>query len=112
MEPHFPPPGPEASSGWIFSTKTPSLADITLYYQLSWAADIAAGRGIHNLTGGGTPDTDTEGATAVFNKERYPGVLGWFSAFAAYMDGLPSTETRVKGDENREVEGVVRLLEG
>ncbi|KAK5133548.1 hypothetical protein LTR08_007587 [Meristemomyces frigidus] len=77
---------------WIFSTKAPSLADISVYYQLSWGSDIAAGRLINNLTGGGTSDTETEGATAVFNAQRYPGVFTWYKTLQRYFENLPSTE--------------------
>ena len=49
--------GVDADSPWIFSTPTPSLVDLALTYQLRWAIDIAAGRGIYNLTAGGTSDT-------------------------------------------------------
>lgn len=79
---------------WIFSTPAPSLADISLYYQLSWGADIAAGRGVENLTGGGAGDTNNKGATEVWNDERYPGLSSWFKRFERYIDGLPVTETR------------------
>ena len=81
------------SSTWIFSTPTPSLADISLYNQLNWGIDIASGRGIEDLTAGGTLDTDTEGAIGVFNKDRYPGLHRWFYDFRGFMDSLPSTET-------------------
>ncbi|KAK4540447.1 hypothetical protein LTR36_009193 [Oleoguttula mirabilis] len=79
---------------WIFSTSSPSLADISVYYQLSWGSDIAAGRLIDNLTGGGTSDTDTEGATAVFNAQRYPGVYTWYITLQRYLENLPSTEDK------------------
>jgi len=77
----------------MFSTKTPSLADITLYYQLLWGTDIAAGRGIQNLTGGEAKDTDAEGATSVFNANRYPSLYKWFYAVRDFLDNLPSTAT-------------------
>jgi hypothetical protein len=31
---------------WALPTKTPSLADVSLYYQLRWGIDIAAGKGV------------------------------------------------------------------
>ena len=62
---------------FIFSTPSPSLADISLYYQLEWGSDMAAGRSQANLTGGETQDTDTDGVTPVFNMQRYPGLYTW-----------------------------------
>lgn len=88
LEPTFKKPG-----AWAVPTKTPSLADISLYYQLRWGIDIAAGRGIHNLTGGGTSDTEKDVAGEVFNETRYPGLWKWFHAFEAYIDSLPDTQT-------------------
>ncbi|EMD00882.1 hypothetical protein BAUCODRAFT_62147 [Baudoinia panamericana UAMH 10762] len=79
---------------WIFSTSSPSLADVSLYYQLSWGSDIAAGRLIDNLTAGGTQDTNTEGIKAVFNAQRYPGVYQWYKTFERYVENLASTETK------------------
>lgn len=83
----------DSSSNWIFSTPTSSLADIALYNQLNWGFDIAKGRGIEDLTGGGTKDTDTEGAARIFNEGRYPGLHRWFYGFRDFIDSLPSTET-------------------
>jgi hypothetical protein len=80
---------------WIFTTPHPSLADISLYYQLDWGQDIAAGRGIQNLTGGGTKDTNTEGASSVFNATRYSAIWKWYVAMKQYFANLPSTEMRV-----------------
>lgn len=79
---------------WIFSTSSPSLADVSVYYQLSWGNDIAAGRLLENLTAGGTSDTETEGATSVFNAQRYPGVFTWYKTLQRYLDKLPSTEDK------------------
>lgn len=75
------------------------MADIALYYQLSWGIDIAAGRGIHNLTGGGTQDTDTEGTGTVFNAARYPSLHQWFVAMRNYFANLPSTETKASPEQ-------------
>lgn len=80
---------------WIFSTEKPSLADIALFYQLEWGNNIAAGRGTANLTAGGTYDSSTQGATPVFNAQRYPNLFTWFEAFRSYLSRLPSMETRV-----------------
>ncbi|TKA34264.1 hypothetical protein B0A50_00244 [Salinomyces thailandicus] len=93
-------------SPWIFSTSSPSLADVSLFYQLSWGSDIAAGRLINNLTGGGTSDTDTTGATPVFNAKRYPALFTWYTTFQRYIDNLPSTETM-----DPDFEDVVRWIQ-
>jgi len=95
----------ESDNLWVFSTETPSLADISLYYQLDWGNEIAAGRGISNLTGGGTPDTNTQGAAPVFNCKRYPALYDWFTTMRSYMQHLPSTETRTE-----EADDVIRQL--
>ena len=95
LESHFSDAQTSSENTWIFSTSTPSLADISLYYQLAWGMDIAAGRGINNLTGGGTPDTNTDGASAIFNKERYPLITAWYEAFEKYMNSLPVVEAKV-----------------
>jgi len=87
LEPTFQKPG-----AWAVPTKTPSLADISLYYQLRWGVDIAAGRGIYNLSGGGTRDTEEDVAGSVFNESRYPGLWRWFHAFEAYISSLPDTQ--------------------
>lgn len=83
------------SGTWAIPTKQPSLADISLYYQLRWGIDIAAGKGIYNLSGGGTQDTAEDKTATVFNKERYPGLWKWFHAFEAYIESLPDLETTV-----------------
>ena len=83
------------SGTWAIPTKTPSLADISLYYQLRWGIDIAAGKGIYNLSGGGTKDTSVSVTDGVFNKERFPGLWNWFHAFEAYVTSLPDLEVTV-----------------
>jgi glutathione S-transferase len=88
---------------WIFSTRAPSAADISLYYQLKWGNDIAAGRYISDLTGGGTEDTDTVGAASVFNPKRYPGICKWFEAFTKYIEGLPDVEKKITEEEGLEI---------
>ncbi|EME46511.1 hypothetical protein DOTSEDRAFT_126826 [Dothistroma septosporum NZE10] len=85
----------ESEGPWLFSTATPSLADIALYYQTLWGTDIAAGRYIENITMGQTPDETNEGAASVFNQERYPGVLSWFQRMQHYFDELQSVEDQV-----------------
>lgn len=99
LEPQF----SSSSQGWMFSTTTPSLADISLFYQLDWGNDIAAGRGIENLTGGGTKDTNTEGATSVFNAQRYPNLWNWHQRMKTHFLALPGTEARI---ERSDVHGV------
>ena len=79
---------------WILSTDKPSLADIALFYQLEWGNDIAAGRGVVTLTGGETYDSSAQGATSVFNAQRYPNLMRWFDTFRSYLNQLPSVETR------------------
>lgn len=89
LEPTF-----KTKGKWSIPTPTPSLADISLYYQLRWGIDIASGRGIKNLSGGETKDTSQkEDVTAkVFNEERYPGLWNWFHAFEAYLNTLPDLQ--------------------
>lgn len=90
LEPLF-----ESQSGpWMFSTSSPSMADISVYYQLSWGNDIASGKSIYNLTAGGTDNTNTRGASDVFNAERYPAVYSWYRMMERYFDSLDSTETK------------------
>jgi glutathione S-transferase len=54
--------------GWLFDTETPSMADVSLYYQLDWGKEIASGKGIGDLTGGGTEDTNTVGMGEVLKE--------------------------------------------
>ncbi|KAF2260897.1 hypothetical protein CC78DRAFT_555349 [Lojkania enalia] len=89
---------PMLSSGtWAIPTKSPSLADISLFYQLRWAMDISAGKGIYNLTGGATDDVGEDVMGRVFSKERYPGTWNWFHTLEEYLSSLPDRETRVDG---------------
>lgn len=81
------------SGTWVIPTKAPSLADVSLYYQLRWGLDIAAGKGIYNLTGGGTKDTEESITDSVFNAQRYPGSWTWFHALESYIASLPDLET-------------------
>ncbi|KAK0260617.1 hypothetical protein LTR91_000589 [Friedmanniomyces endolithicus] len=90
LEPMF----DQKDSPWIFSTSVPSLADLAMYYQLWWGVEVAKGHFIHNLTAGGTEDTDTEGAEAVFNAQRYPGVFTWYRTMQRYLENLPSVENK------------------
>lgn len=77
----------------------PSLADISLYYQLRWGVDIASGKGIYNLTGGGTQDVGENVAESVFNEQRYPGVWKWFHALETHLASLPDLETEIDGSD-------------
>lgn len=77
---------------WAIPTATPSLADISLYYQLRWGIDIAAGKGIYNLSGGGAADTFEDMTAQVWSEARYPGLWAWFHAFEAYIDSLPDLQ--------------------
>ncbi|KAF2183078.1 hypothetical protein K469DRAFT_583792 [Zopfia rhizophila CBS 207.26] len=90
---------PQMKSGtWVIPTKSPSLADLSLYYQLRWGLDISSGKGIYNLTSGGTSDTDSSATDSVFNKDRYPGVWNWLHAFEGYIATLPDLQNTVDGD--------------
>lgn len=104
LEPMF------TSGTWAMPTQTPSLADLSLYYQLRWGIDIGAGRGIGDLSGGGARDTDGEEDVVglVFNKERYPGLMRWFGAFERSIDGLPDTQVTVKEGDMRWKEALRR----
>ena len=62
---------------------------------MDWARAISAGRGIHNLTGGGTADTHHDIIGQVFNAERYPNIWAWFHRFGEFTETLWSTETRI-----------------
>jgi hypothetical protein len=87
------------SGTWAIPTGTPSLADLSLYYELRWGMDIAGGKGISDLSGGGTSDTDNDVVGQVFNEKRYPGLMRWFNAFEAHIDALPDLQVKVaKGD--------------
>lgn len=87
-------PRDPSSPHWLFATATPSLADVALYAQLWWCREISQGNLMENLTGGGTKDAKYPGIGTIFNKERYPGLLRWFSNFEEYIAALPSTETK------------------
>lgn len=94
LEPLFQSSGP-----WMFSTATPSLADISLYYQLSWGNDIAAGRNLADLSGGELSNTNTEGTVSVFNPTRYPALHRWYTAMQEYRSKLPLTEKKASAEE-------------
>jgi glutathione S-transferase len=90
----------EADDEWVFWTPEPSLADISIWYQLNWGLEMAAGKGIYNLTGGGTEDTaGREGAESVFNKERYPATYLWFERFKVHMERLENVEKKISEEQ-------------
>ncbi|RDI88057.1 hypothetical protein Vi05172_g1941 [Venturia inaequalis] len=95
LEPQF----AETKEGWIFATDRPSLADISLWYQLRWGIDIAAGKGIYNLTGGGTTDQMKDVTGSVFNEKRYPHLWRWFHAFEKHIQALPTMLKDCSEDE-------------
>lgn len=88
------PPAESGKGQWLFSTETPSLADVALYAQLWWCREISQGHLMENLTAGGTKNAKYPGIGSIFNKERYPGLLRWFDSFEAHTVKLPSTETK------------------
>ncbi|KAF2742792.1 hypothetical protein M011DRAFT_452606 [Sporormia fimetaria CBS 119925] len=101
LEPQFRASGSgKVKTGWLLPTPKPSLADVSLYYQLRWALDISSYKGVENLSGGGTKDAAegqrAEVASRVFNAQRYPGLHAWFTAFESYMSSLPSVESSAK----------------
>ncbi|KAJ4332474.1 hypothetical protein N0V87_008341 [Didymella glomerata] len=98
LEPMFKTSGREEN--WIFTTERPSLADVSLYYQIRWGVDIASGRGIYNLTGGGTKDTSEDVTKDVWNEQRYPGLWRWFYEFEKYINSLPDLEVVVKDGDH------------
>lgn len=86
----------ETGGPWIFSTSTPSLADISIYYQLLWGEDISSGRYSDNISEGEVQnDTPGEVISEVFNSERYPAVVTWYRRMRAYFEELPSTEKKL-----------------
>lgn len=95
----------EEGKTWLFASTAPGLADLSVYYQLSWGSDIAAGRLIDNLTGGGTADTRTDGAESVFNAKRYPALFTWYRRLQRYMDNLPDCE-----EKDPKWEGLVKKM--
>lgn len=76
----------EATTDWLMSTSTPSLADISVWYQLKWGSDISKGRLIDNLTAGGTHATFERGAEQVLNHKRYPSLYSWYHKFSDHID--------------------------
>lgn len=104
LEPMF------AEGGWMLASEEPSLADLSLYYQLEWGMNISEGIGIEDLTGGETFDGTGEGMKAVFNRDRYPGLHDWFNRFKSFADGLPAVEDRIERGDTKGVERVMGRL--
>ena len=92
-------------SPWVFSTSSPSLADLSLFYQLSWGSDIAAGGSSQTITAGETENKEVTGVTPVFNAQRYPGVFTWYRTLERYLDNLPAVE-----EERRNFNDVVKAM--
>ncbi|OAG06223.1 uncharacterized protein CC84DRAFT_1092043 [Paraphaeosphaeria sporulosa] len=97
------------SSKWLMPTEAPSLADISVYYQLKWGMDIARGKGVYNLTGGNVGEDGEDIAQVVFNEERYPGVWAWFNRFEAYISSLPDLQTEITSADTRWKEDIRRM---
>lgn len=97
--------------GWVLGGQEPTLADVSLYYQLEWGRTISRGIGIQDLTGGGTADGMGEGMEGVFNRDRYPGLLDWYGRFESFLNGLPVVEERIEKGDAKAVEGVMRRLQ-
>lgn len=106
LEPMF------VEGGWVLRGEQPSLADLSLYYQLEWGYNISQGIGIDDLTGGGTSDGIGEGMKEVFNHDRYPGLLHWYERLKSFVDSLPMVEERIEKGDTKGVEDVMRRLRG
>lgn len=83
---------------WVFSTTTPSLADISVYHQLLWGEQIASGHYVSSLTMGDAQDSEEEGMAPIFNAHRYPGIYAWFHRMRRYLEELPSNEVDMTHD--------------
>ncbi|KAF2437229.1 hypothetical protein P171DRAFT_437920 [Karstenula rhodostoma CBS 690.94] len=104
-------PALKDTSKWLLPTETPSLADISVYYQLKWGIDIARGKGVYDLTGGSVGEDREDIAHAVFNEERYPGIWAWFHRFEAHISTLTNLETEIKPGDMAWKEAIRRLEE-
>ena len=95
----------DGNNSFIFSTSAPSLADISLYYELEWCDNVSSGRYSENISEGELSNEsdheELEGMKPVFNAQRYPGLYTWFKTMKTYLDNLPSTEQ--SGDDVDEV---------
>lgn len=99
------------SNSWILGGPTPTVADVSFYYQLEWGEKISRGEGIENLTGGGTVDGSGKGMQEVFNEQRYPAIWKWFHRFKEHMEGLPSHETRIEQEDEQGLETLMQRVE-
>lgn len=95
---------------WIMGDEKPTLADVSLFYQLHWGEKISRGEGINDLTGKGTNDGIGKGISEVWNATRYPGLWNWSNRFSQYLESLPNTETRVEREDSSAVEEVMSRL--
>lgn len=83
---------------WVLPTASPSLADVSIWYQLKWGGDISKGGDlVKNLTNGGTSEITDSGIGSVFSTERYPALSAWYTRFEQYLDNLPTTEVKDPG---------------
>lgn len=96
LEPMF----EDSNGSFIFSTDSPSLADISLYYELKWGEEVGSGHHTEHITAGEITDAELEGATPVLNAQRYPGLYKWYKTIERYFDNLPSTEEKCENFEN------------
>lgn len=96
--------------GWVLGGPDPTLADVSMYYQLEWGKNISKGIGIDDLTGGGTSDGIGEGMDEVFNDNRYPGLLAWYKRFESFVNALPIVEERIEKGDTKGVESVMEAL--
>lgn len=85
----------ESGGPWIFSTSSPSLADISVYYELLWGEEISSGRYSNNISEGEIGnDTNVDVMSEVFNAQRYPATHAWYRRMRAYFDELPPVEDK------------------
>jgi glutathione S-transferase len=103
LEPMF----DDGTGSFIFSTESPSLADISLYYELKWGEQVGSGSYTEHITAGETSDAELEGAAPVLNAQRYPGVYKWYKTIERYFENLPSTEER-----SEKFEDVLKQIKG
>ena len=70
----------------------------------TFRCEMAQGKGIYNLTGGGTQDTTgKEGAESVFNKDRYPATYLWFERFKIHMERMQRVEKKISEAEAEKI---------
>ncbi|KAF2726011.1 hypothetical protein K431DRAFT_259934 [Polychaeton citri CBS 116435] len=100
----------ETRKTWLLPTDSPSLADVAVYTQLHWGTQIAKGHFVADITGGQAQDTDTEGADAVWNSERYPKLWRWFKLMHRYLETLEVMEETKADGEAFERDGVLSRM--